>query len=87
MPAGLRTWNAAGVPEITISTRMTRLLGVVNATSSGSVVVPELASGTPFMFGVPRSSGVNIFSGGGGGTISGTTVSWQAGANFIFGVY
>jgi hypothetical protein len=87
MPEGFRTFGGAGASEITASTRFTRILRVIDAASSGSMVVPELAEGTPFMFSRPESSGVNIFSGGSVGTISGTTVSWTGRANFLLGIY
>lgn len=87
MPEGFRTFNDAGASEITASTRFTRILRVVESASSGSIVVPELTEGTPFMLSRPESSGMNIFSGGGVGIISGTTVSWTGRANFLLGIY
>lgn len=66
---------------------MTRFLGVIDSSSAGSLNVPEFATGTPFIVGLPKSTGVNIFSSIGGGSISGTTLSWVAGASFYYGVY
>lgn len=87
MTAGFRTFDANGNPEITITTRFTRILGVVDATGPGSITVPELAEGTPFMVPRPRSTGANIFSSGGIGTISGNVVSWSGAAQFMYGIY
>lgn len=87
MTAGFKSYDAAGNPEITISTRFTRILGAVQASGSGSINVPDLAEGTPFMLSRPQSTGVNIFSGGAVGVISGTTISWSGPATFLYGIY
>lgn len=87
MPAGLRVWNSSGNLTVSLDTRIAKFLGIIQATSAGSVVVPEFAQGTPFIMAMPRSNGVNIFSGGGGGTISGTTLTWQTNSSFYYGIY
>lgn len=86
MPAGLRTWSASGVAEITTATRFARLLGYVDASSSGSLSEPILDEGIPFILYLPLSNGSNIFSNAATASISGTTVSWSAGADFYYGI-
>lgn len=87
MPAGLRIWDASGSLTVSLDTRIAKFLGLIQATSSGSMTVPEFSQGTPFIISMPRSNGVNIFSGGGGGSISGTTLTWQNNASFYYGIY
>ena len=87
MPAGFRTFDASGNQVITITTRFTRFFGRITSPTAGYMNVPELSYGTPFMVNVPSSSGQNVFSNTSLGSISGTTLSWQAGADFYYGVY
>lgn len=86
MPAGLRTWGPGGAAEINTATRFTRLLGYVEAASSGSLSEPVLGEGVPFILYLPQSNGSNIFSNAATASISGTTVSWSAGASFFYGI-
>lgn len=87
MPSGLRVWDESGSLTVDLSTRIAKFLGTIQATSAGSLTVPEFAMGTPFIISMPESTGSNIFDGGGGGTISGTTLSWQNGSRFYYGIY
>jgi len=49
MPQGLQIWDAAGVLQLDITTRLTRIEGTIQTgTTSGSFVIP-LSSGTPFI--------------------------------------
>ena len=87
MTAGFRTFDASENQVITITTRFTRFFGRITSSTSGSMNVPEFAYGTPMIIGVPSSSGQNIFSVIGVGSVSGTTLSWTAGCDFYYGVY
>ncbi len=87
MTAGLRTRSVANVVELSLTSRATRLLGYLEPNSAGSVVVPELAEGTPFVFPVLDQNGVmypnNIMQ----PTVSGTTLSWSAPGRFYYGTF
>ncbi len=87
MPAGIRIWDETGTITVDLSTRIAKFIGIIQSTTAGSSNVPEFSMGTGFIIAIPRSNGANIFSGGGGGSISGTTLTWQANSSFYYGVY
>ena len=87
MPAGLRTRSAANVVELTLTSRATRLLGYMEPASAGSVVIPELAEGTPFVFPVLDQNGIMYPSNFMLPTVSGTTLSWSGPGRFYYGTF
>lgn len=81
MATGLDTWDENGLPLISYTGRIARQFGEFSTgTSGGSVVIPELAQGVPWIASVPegiayisnstRISYPAIF-------LSGTTITWQ----------
>lgn len=94
MPAGLQAWDAAGNLTVDLTTRLSRVVGVVFAAggSSGSVTV-DASLGTPWAIPVPRNFPVGSCH---KITISGGTISWapntgvasqQTDADIYYGVY
>lgn len=93
MPQGLQIFNASGQIIFNTEDRLTRLLGFQIISGNGSIVVPALATGTPFFF-------VHLINGTGNPlttyprpSISGTTISWltqstpYTSAELYYGVY
>jgi hypothetical protein len=70
--AGIKIWDAAGVLIVDLTTRLSRVAGVVNvpAASSGSVTLD--GSGTPWYYVKPvgTNSYAPLI------TVSGNTISW-----------
>lgn len=84
MPAGLQIFDASGAERLSLTDRLTRVVGTIPASSvSGSIDVPAFSLGTPFWFLLEQTE---IF--GPEVTISGTTLSWVKNASTImYGVY
>lgn len=84
MPAGLEVFDGAGALRLSLTDRLTRVLGSIPASSAaGSIAVPGFALGTPFWFLLEQTDiyGPEI-------TISGTTLTWAKNASTIlYGVY
>lgn len=79
MPAGLQSWNSSGRLTTDVGQRVGVILGSVNpGTTSGSITVPGLTSGTPFYI-VNNTAGSDAATNGYFNcvpSISGTTLSW-----------
>lgn len=77
MPAGLETYGPNGATLVSYTSRIGRQLGSLNTgTSNGSVYLPELAQGVPWM--------ATLSPGASGGSLntpaivmSGYTISWS----------
>lgn len=74
MPQGLQVWNAAGNLIVDTNTSLGIILGthtITKSSGNGSLIVPNLALGTPFfLFVAVTASFFPAIS------ISGTTISW-----------
>ncbi len=92
---GLQVFNADGSLGFTTSDRLTRILGVLTASASGSLVHPGLSQGTPFYFVNPSAINYPVAN-----TqvqypdisVSGNTLTWTVYTTgyvfqLIFGVY
>ncbi len=80
MPAGLQVWNAAGQLIFDISTRASRVLGLVNITGGvdGSVANPDFAQGDPYWQCVQTVGLSTLYFGVTPAfSFSGTTLSWS----------
>lgn len=91
MPQGLQVFDSSGNIIFDTNTVAGRVLGItdITATTSGSVTNSGFSTGTPFWIFQPKTT--SYFSKAPSVTISGTTLSWDTGAetNFIlvYGVY
>jgi len=89
MPAGIQIRDAAGNVIVNVDTRLSRILGRVDVTNSGSLVEPGFATGTPWFLAIPLGSSFTWRAPA--ITFSGTTMSWvmTAGSQFriLYGVY
>lgn len=92
MPAGVQTFDAAGNIIVDITTRITRVSGIVSipAGSTGSVAVPNASQGT-IWYAFLHTSGDRYYP---VVTVSGGTISWTpstqgtpANKSLIYGVY
>ena len=92
MPAGLQTFDATGNIIVDITTRITRVSGVVAipAGSTGSVVVPNASQGT-IWYAFCHQSGDRYYP---AIIINGATISWNpttqgtpSDKTLIYGVY
>ncbi|MDF9616139.1 hypothetical protein P5705_00635 [Pseudomonas entomophila] len=80
MSTGLQVFDPQGKLNLDLNDRITRLVMVRDVKGSGSMVVPELAQGTPFAFAVSNTSSATE-SGFAIVNVSGTTVTWSAMGN------
>ena len=87
MPAGLRTFSASGAPEVTLTSRMTRLLGYVDSPTNGSLVEPLLSEGNSFFIPTLDQNGTMYPENFPVITIVGTTVTWNRAAKFYYGTF
>lgn len=87
MPAGLQCWDGAQTPTVDLTSRMTRLLAYVNQSTAGSLQESALSQGVPFVLPILNQNGLMYPQDIRVPTISGTTVSWNAGADFFYGTY
>jgi len=87
MPAGFEAFGPQGQLEVSVTSRMTRLLGRVTSAQSGSSQEPALAQGQPFYFPVLDQNGLMYPREFGQVTFSGTTMSWGFNSDFYFGTY
>jgi hypothetical protein len=87
MPAGLRTFDASGAPEVILTSRMTRLLGYVDSPKNGSLVEPLLSEGTAFFIPTLDQNGTMYPANFPTIAISGTTVTWNSAAKFYYGTF
>lgn len=87
MPTGLQCWDESGALTVDLTSRMTRLLGSVNQGTAGSRQEPALAQGIPFVLPILDQNGLMYPEFAPVPTISGTTITWVAAANFYFGTY
>lgn len=88
MSYGLEVYDASGNVILTVTDRITRLLGTATFNASGSVTDARFADGTPWWFVQPTTSSGNESP---DITFSGTTLSWSnpGGGSFsiIYGIY
>ncbi|MNF96946.1 hypothetical protein D3C84_797570 [compost metagenome] len=76
MPQGLQVWDAQGRLRFDTSTRVANYIGsIVTGTGDGSLSVPSLALGQPFVFLVPDAE-IGLFNLLPAVWTSGTTVHW-----------
>ncbi|HDS1648650.1 TPA: hypothetical protein QEL68_000334 [Stenotrophomonas maltophilia] len=87
MPAGFEAFGPKGQLEVSVTSRMTRLLGRVTSAQNGSSQEPALAQGQPFYFPVLDQNGLMYPREFGQVTFSGTTMSWGFNSDFYFGTY
>jgi len=87
MPAGFEAFGPQGQVEVSVTSRMTRLLGRVTSGQNGSSQVPALAEGRPFYFPILDQNGMMYPKALGEVSFSGTTVSWGFDSDFYFGTY
>jgi hypothetical protein len=86
MVQGVEVYDASGNLTLSVTDRLTKLLGAVNVSSSGSLTLPAALAGNSYWFAfIPSTSGFTgtppVIS------VSGTTLSWTypAGATNLSG--
>lgn len=82
MPAGIQLFDANGNLHLDFTDRITKLLGQIDVSGDGDLVVPEFSQGTPFYFtsplGLLGSNGwAPLFKRWPVITFNGTTMSWR----------
>ncbi len=87
MPAGFEAYGPQGQLEVSVHSRMTRLLGRITSSQSGATQAGALAQGQPFYFPILDQNGLMYPKEFGQVTFSGTTVSWGNNSDFYFGTY
>lgn len=87
MPAGFEAFGPQGQLEVSVNSRMTRLLGRITSSQSGSTQAGALAQGQPFYFPILDQNGLMYPKEFGQVTFSGTTVTWGNDSDFYFGTY
>lgn len=80
MPAGLEVYDANAKLVFSVDNRLGRVVAVFNASGYGSRVVPELASGRGWAFGVYIAGQGQFDAGYAVISVVGTKVSWQCSA-------
>lgn len=80
MPAGLEIFDASGQRILSITDRITRIVGAVQVSSTGSIAVPEFAQGSAWWI-INALETAGAFSGKGPPTVyqSGNSLVWDYG--------
>lgn len=93
MPAGFQVWDASGNLIVTVTDRLTRVLGQVDTgTSNGSITDGNFSLGSPFFYYVSYSNSRPIYQPV--ITLTGISLSWsfnvsspRFGGRIIYGIY
>lgn len=82
MAEGLQCWDATGALLVDNTTRIARILGIIAPTASGSMTVPEFATGIAFARPLTSTSSKTpqVY-------IAGTTLSWVGSQTIVYGVW
>lgn len=91
MPQGLEVYDSSGVLKLSITDRLSRVLGSIDISTNGSIIVAGFADGTPWVtflpwafVNVPKMPSISV---------SGTTLSWtypgsgNVSGTLIYGIY
>jgi hypothetical protein len=84
--AYFRLYNADGSLQVDLSNRLTRFIGAVSVSGTGSIAVPVLDGGTPWAS-LHADSSVVVSA---QASVSGNTISWniyEGSAILVYGEY
>lgn len=76
MPSGLQAFGSDGALALSLTDRIAKLVGSVNVSGNGSIILPSLQNNTVFYYFVPSTYSYQLTDVFPAFTVSGLTLSW-----------